>query len=97
METRIQFRISEETKRLAQQTAERRGVTLSDACRRHAEELAEEQRKVEDHEDWLREQVNEAFARLDNGTANFTSNDEAKQIMEDRKAAIRKKHSQVSL
>ncbi|WP_198341864.1 type II toxin-antitoxin system TacA family antitoxin [Oceanisphaera avium] len=33
MDTRIQFRVDEETKRLAQQMAESQGRTLSDACR----------------------------------------------------------------
>ena len=32
MDTRIQFRVDEETKRLAQQMAENQGRTLSDAC-----------------------------------------------------------------
>ncbi len=33
MDTRIQFRIDDETKRLAQQMAKSQGRTLSDACR----------------------------------------------------------------
>ncbi len=42
METRIQFRIAEDTKRLAQQLAESQGRTLSDACRELAEQMAEQ-------------------------------------------------------
>ena len=44
METRIQFRIDEQTKHLAQQQAESEGRTLSDACRQLAEQLASERR-----------------------------------------------------
>ncbi|MBO1375546.1 hypothetical protein BVH61_18845, partial [Vibrio cholerae] len=33
MESRIQFRVDESVKKLAQAAAERRGITLSDACR----------------------------------------------------------------
>ncbi len=33
MDTRIQFRVDDEIKRLAQQMAESQGRTLSDACR----------------------------------------------------------------
>ncbi|WP_371931891.1 type II toxin-antitoxin system RelB/DinJ family antitoxin [Halomonas sp. MMSF_3323] len=46
MDTRIQFRIDEETKRLAQQMAESQGRTLSGACRELAEQLAEQQRQA---------------------------------------------------
>ena len=42
MDTRIQFRVDEETKRLAQIMAESQGRTLSDACRELTEELAEQ-------------------------------------------------------
>ncbi|MDD9227967.1 hypothetical protein PVL96_23835 [Aeromonas hydrophila] len=45
MDARIQFRVSEETKRLAQMYADKNGTTLSDECRKLAEKLAEEQRK----------------------------------------------------
>ena len=41
MDTRIQFRVDEETKRLAQIMAESQGRTLSDACRELTEELAD--------------------------------------------------------
>ena len=41
MDTRIQFRVNEETKRLAQLMAESQGRTLSDACRELTEQLAE--------------------------------------------------------
>lgn len=91
MESRIQFRINEETKRLAQQSADRRGVTLSDACRKFTEELAEEQLQVESQEQWLRQEVENAFAKLDSGRTEFFTQTEAKQLMQKRKEAIRAK------
>ncbi|WP_247919292.1 type II toxin-antitoxin system RelB/DinJ family antitoxin [Yersinia pseudotuberculosis] len=91
MEARIQFRIGEDTKRLAQQSADRRGVTLSDACRSFAEGLAEEQRKVEEQNQWLKKEVNAAFEKLDSGNASFMNQNEAKVLMEKRKAEIRAK------
>ncbi len=89
MDTRIQFRVDEETKRLAQQRAESQGRTLSDACRELTESLAEEQRQAMSQETWLTEQVNEAFAKYDAGKAVFHDQDSAKSLMEQRKAKIR--------
>lgn len=51
---------------------------LRDACRELTEQLAEEQRKLESHDEWLREQVNTAFERLDSGDAVFVSYQDAK-------------------
>ncbi len=64
MDTRIQFRVDEETKRLAQQMAESQGRTLSDACRELTEQLADQQRKTLSHDAWLTEQVNLALRSL---------------------------------
>lgn len=89
MDTRIQFRIDEETKRLAQLMAESQGRTLSDACRELTEGLAEEQRKTMTHDLWLTEQINAAFDKIDNGKANFIEHNEAKNEMEARKNKIR--------
>lgn len=91
MDTRIQFRVDEETKRLAQQMAENQGRTLSDACRELTEQLAEQQRQLSSHESWLSDQVNRAFEKLDVGKASFIEHDTAKTIMADRKASIRNK------
>ncbi|ELI6449145.1 damage-inducible protein J [Photobacterium damselae] len=85
MDTRIQFRVNEETKRLAQQMAESQGRTLSDACR----ELTEQQRKVLSHDAWLTEQVNLAFEKYDQGKSVFIEHQVAKSQMEERKAKIR--------
>lgn len=93
METRIQFRVNEETKRLAQQSADRRGVTLSDACRKFTEELADEQLQVDMQEQWLRQEVDKAFAKLDSGKSEFFSHEDAKELMMKRKESIRAKRS----
>lgn len=89
MDTRIQFRVDEETKRLAQLMAESQGRTLSDACRELTVGLAEEQRKTMTHDLWLTQQINAAFEKFDSGKANFIEHDEAKTLMEARKNKIR--------
>ncbi|RDV24551.1 damage-inducible protein J [Alteromonas aestuariivivens] len=91
MDTRIQFRVDEETKHLAQAMAESQGRTLSDACRELTEELAEQQRKVIMHDQWLTEQVNAAFDKLEGGQSEFVNHEEAKLDMEARKMKIRNK------
>ena len=89
MDTRIQFRVGEETKRLAQQMTESQGRTLSDACRDLTEQLADQQRKVMSHGAWLTEQVNLAFDKFDSGRSVFIEHDQAKSKMTERKAKIR--------
>jgi len=89
MDTRIQFRVDEETKRLAQLMAESQGRTLSDACRELTVGLAEEQRKTMTHDLWLTEQINAAFDKFDSGKANFIEHNEAKTQMQARKNKIR--------
>ena len=89
METRIQFRVDEETKRLAQKMAESQGRTISDACREFTEQLADQQRKVQSQDAWLTEQVNLAFEKLDSGSADFVDHDTAKDEMAKRKAKVR--------
>ncbi|RUO44141.1 damage-inducible protein J [Aliidiomarina taiwanensis] len=89
MDTRIQFRVDDETKRLAQQMAESQGRTLSDACRELTEQMAEQQRKALSHDAWLTEQVNKAFEKLDSGKTSFVDHDSAKARMAERKAMVR--------
>ncbi|GEK12923.1 MULTISPECIES: type II toxin-antitoxin system RelB/DinJ family antitoxin [Aliivibrio] len=89
MDTRIQFRVNDEVKLLAQQFAESQGRTLSDACRELTEQMAEQQRKALSHDQWLTEQVNLAFDKFDSGKTNFISHNEAKETMAERKARIR--------
>jgi antitoxin component of RelBE/YafQ-DinJ toxin-antitoxin module len=89
MDTRIQFRVDEETKRLAQKMAESQGRTISDACRDLTEQLADQQRKAISHDAWLTEQVNIAFEKLDAGKSVFIEHEQAKIVMAERKAKIR--------
>ncbi|MUK38953.1 damage-inducible protein J [Aliivibrio fischeri] len=89
MDTRIQFRVNDEVKLLAQQFAESQGRTLSDACRELTEQMAEQQRKALSHDQWLTEQVNLAFDKFDSGKTNFISHNETKETMAERKARIR--------
>lgn len=91
VDTRIQFRVNEETKRLAQMMAESQGRTLSDACRAMTVQLADEQRKRMSHDSWVTEQVNLAFEKMENGSAEFVSNEAANAQMEDFKAKTRAK------
>lgn len=88
METRIQFRIDEETKRLAQEMAESQGMTLSEACRRHTELLAEQQRLKSSHDEWLAEEVQRAYAKLERGEAEFTGADTANERMQKFKQGL---------
>ena len=89
MDTRIQFRVDEEVKRLAQQMAESQGRTISDACRELTEQLAEQQRLKLSHDTWLSEQVNLAFEKLEAGNSKFVTHEAAKESMAERKAKIR--------
>ena len=93
MDTRIQFRVDDETKRLAQQMVESQGRTLSDACRELTEQLAAQQRKILSQDAWLTEQVDQAFARLDAGEASFVDHQSAKNRMAEQKAKIRNRHA----
>ncbi|RUO50606.1 damage-inducible protein J [Pseudidiomarina aquimaris] len=88
METRIQFRIDEETKRLAQEMAESQGMTLSEACRRHTELLAEQQRLKSSHDEWLAKEVQRAYAKLERGEAEFIDADTANERMRTFKQAL---------
>ncbi|EOD4810095.1 MULTISPECIES: type II toxin-antitoxin system RelB/DinJ family antitoxin [Serratia] len=92
MESRIQFRIEDETKRLAQKAAEAKGTTLSEACRRLAEQMADEQRAGEEHENWLKDKVDAAFSRLHEGNAVYLSQQEVEESMDAFKAKIRAKY-----
>lgn len=91
MDTRIQFRVSEETKQLAQRAAERQGRTLSEACRALTEQLADEQRKLMDHNDWLTAEVNAAFDQFESGRSHFVKDIDAHDGMERFKESIRQR------
>lgn len=91
MDTRIQFRVDEEVKKLAQQMAESQGHTLSDACRELVESLADKQRQSMSHDVWLTEQVNKAFDKYEKGDSVFLPDDKAHESMEERKNRVREK------
>ncbi|MBY6030951.1 damage-inducible protein J [Halomonas denitrificans] len=92
MDTHIQFRIDEETRRLAQQMAESQGRTLSGACRELVEQLAEQQRQATSYHNGLSLQVQRAFDKLEAGAATFVDHDTAKSRMEERKSRLRARH-----
>ena len=89
MDSRIQFRVDEETKKLSRQRAESQGNTLSYKFRRLTEELAEEQLKSLAHNDWLTLQVNQAFEKLNNDNYYFYHHTSAQKDMIIRKEKIR--------
>lgn len=91
MEARIQFRVDEETKRLAQLMAKSQGKTLSDACRELTLQMAQAQRLKDHHEQWLAEQVNRAFDKLELEQAEFVNAPDAEAEMAQFKAAIKAK------
>lgn len=62
MDNRTQFSVGAETKRLAQQMAERQNVVLSDSCRQLAEQVNEAFNKLENGKS---EFVSHDDARLD--------------------------------
>jgi antitoxin component of RelBE/YafQ-DinJ toxin-antitoxin module len=92
MEARIQFRVDEEVKRLAQTAAERMGITLSDACRDLAISLAEDQKQTEANNEWLQNEINKAYEKLDAGKAHFHSHENAMNIIELRKKRVKAKN-----
>ena len=59
--------------------------------KRHAEELSGQQRKDTTHYQWLTQQVNAAFRKVEIGQTEFVSHDEACLDMEARKSRIRNK------
>lgn len=91
METRIQFRVDKETKRLAQMMPESQGTSLSGACRALAEQLAEQQRKRLSHDQWLAEQVERAFEKFESQQAEFIEADQTETEIKAFKAALKAK------
>ncbi|MFI8481363.1 hypothetical protein ACIGCM_12415 [Pseudomonas sp. NPDC078700] len=85
--TTIHFRIDEETKRLATQAAARQKISLTELMRQRAQELAAQERQYQDNtqDDWLEQQICEAFSRYDAGNSVFISNEEMSQRMDNLK------------
>lgn len=92
MDTKIQFRVDPSIKELAQRTAQRKGVTLSDVYREFTEQLAREQKSFESKGSWLDEQIDQTFAALDRGEITFISEDEAKERIRRRREEFLLKH-----
>lgn len=96
MEARIQFRVNEKAKKLAQISAERKGTTLSDECRKLTEELAEEQRKHDEHDAWLLKEVANAYDLYCSGNSQFVSHDDAMKALDAKKNEVKAKLSKAS-
>ena len=92
MESRIQFRVDEDSKKLAQRAAERKGTTLSDECRKLTVDLAREQESYDEHDSWLLEEVDKAYELYNSGQSKFIDHDEALSLLEERKNKIRTKY-----
>ncbi|KGT89486.1 damage-inducible protein J [Erwinia typographi] len=84
----IHFRIDEEIKRLAMQAAERKRMTLTELMRQRAEELAAEELKMQGsaQDEWLEQEIQQAFTRYDAGKTVFISDDEMTDSMDELKA-----------
>ena len=62
---------------------------LGDDSRRLTGKLAMQQSKDMAHDEWLTEQVNAAFSKLERGQSEFVSNEDARMDMEAGKRTIR--------
>jgi len=85
----IEFQVNEETQLLAQQFLESQNRTLEDACRELVEQLAEQQRARMAHDAWVTQQIDNAFEKIDSGSAVFIEHSAAMAMFEERKAKIR--------
>jgi antitoxin component of RelBE/YafQ-DinJ toxin-antitoxin module len=92
METRVQFRIESETKQLAKQALEKKGISLSDALRAFLDKLAVTEKVMTKEETWLKEQIEETFARVDRGEIRYYSEDEADDRMKSFISKIEHQH-----
>jgi len=92
METRVQFRIESETKELAKQALDKKGISLSDALREFLNKLASTEKSMTKEEIWLKEQVEDTFARVDRGENRYFTEDEADERMNTFISKIEKNH-----
>ncbi|MFS6804477.1 type II toxin-antitoxin system RelB/DinJ family antitoxin [Edwardsiella tarda] len=93
METRIQFRIEKETKKLAMQALERKGISLSDALRKFINKLAAGEKTMTKEDTWLKEQIEDTFKNIESGDVRYYSEDEANKSMQDFIDSMEKSHS----
>lgn len=82
METRVQFRIESETKELAKQALDKKGISLSDALREFLNKLASTEKSMTKEEIWLKEQIEDTFARVNSGEIRYYTEDEADERMD---------------
>lgn len=81
METRVQFRIELETKSLAKQALDKKGISLSNALRSFLERLASTETVMSNEETWLKAQIEETFERIDSGEVRYFSEVQAEDMM----------------
>lgn len=92
METRVQFRIESETKELAKQALDKKGISLSDALREFLNKLASSEKVMTKEETWLKEQIEDTFARVNNGEIRYYTENEADEKMNSFISRIEKNH-----
>ncbi|WP_433712772.1 type II toxin-antitoxin system RelB/DinJ family antitoxin [Escherichia marmotae] len=92
METRVQFRIECETKQLAKQALEKKGISLSDALRAFLDKLASTEKVMTKEETWLKEQIEDTFARVEKGEILYYSEEEADERMNSFISKIERQH-----
>lgn len=81
METRVQFRIEVETKDLAKQALDKKGISLSDALREFLTKVASTEKVMTKEETWLKEQIDETIMRVKRKEIKYYSEDEADERM----------------
>lgn len=83
----IEISVSKEIERLARARTAELGTTLEYECEKLVLAMAEQQR----HDNELKEQVNQAYEKMEKGDAVFLGAEDAAKLMEEKKAAIRNK------
>lgn len=92
METRVQFRIESETKRLAMQALDKKGISLSDALRSFLDKLAAGEKVMTKEETWLKEQIDDTFNRIEAGDVRYYSEEETNEKMQSFIASMEEKN-----
>lgn len=100
MDTKIQFRIDEETKAMAMLSAQQKGITLSNACREFVISLAREEISMKNESkttnDLLNKKAKNTFEKIRNGQSKVHSHNEAVSLMELNKQKAKEKYRQLS-
>lgn len=82
MNTRIQFRIEVETKSLAMQALEKKGISLSTALREFIKNLAQTETNMQQSEDWLKAQISETYNSIERGEYQYYSEEDAEAMID---------------